>query len=129
MMNGTGPFRMIKTLRAQPIVSGTGALIAAPILAVIFLFGNKSLILLWILMFLVITFLSLNWGLNVDMLMVCSMIEPIQDSSQGVIIPARRSTAFSYFMLISHTFGDASGPYLIGVVRILYSFPTRSFIL
>ncbi|ETN81058.1 hypothetical protein NECAME_08760 [Necator americanus] len=27
-----------------------------------------------------------------------------------------RSTAFSYFMLISHLFGDASGPYIIGAI-------------
>uniref|UniRef100_A0A8R1IZJ1 Major facilitator superfamily (MFS) profile domain-containing protein n=1 Tax=Caenorhabditis japonica TaxID=281687 RepID=A0A8R1IZJ1_CAEJA len=33
-----------------------------------------------------------------------------------VIHPNRRSTAFSYFVLVSHLFGDASGPYLIGLI-------------
>ncbi|CAI4227142.1 unnamed protein product [Auanema sp. JU1783] len=100
---GTGPFRIIQTVRAQPIVSGFGALVAAPLLAIVFIFGEKSLLMLWILLFVLITFLSLNWGLNVDMLMT-------------VIVPSRRSTAFSYFMLISHLFGDATGPYLIGII-------------
>ncbi|KHJ88869.1 hypothetical protein OESDEN_11326 [Oesophagostomum dentatum] len=56
-----------------------------------------------VLLFFACTCLSFNWGLNVDMLM-------------SVIIPSRRSTAFSYFMLISHLFGDATGPYIIGAI-------------
>uniref|UniRef100_A0A0N4WSU4 MFS domain-containing protein n=1 Tax=Haemonchus placei TaxID=6290 RepID=A0A0N4WSU4_HAEPC len=101
--SGRGVFRPLKTERAQPIISGLGALLAAPLLLLIFLFGHKSILALWILMFFGITFLCFNWGLNVDMLM-------------SVIVPSRRSTAFSYFMLISHLFGDATGPYIIGAV-------------
>ncbi|VDO78433.1 unnamed protein product [Heligmosomoides polygyrus] len=101
--NGRGIFRRVKTERAQPIISGIGAMLAAPLLLLIFLFGHKSTLALWILLFFVITFLCFNWGLNVDMLM-------------SVIIPSRRSTAFSYFMLISHLFGDATGPYIVGAV-------------
>ncbi|VDL83601.1 unnamed protein product [Nippostrongylus brasiliensis] len=103
MINGRGIFRYVKTDRAQPIVSGVGALIAAPLLLLVFLLGHSSITLLWVLIFVVITFLCFNWGLNVDMLM-------------GVILPSRRSTAFSYFTLISHLFGDASGPYIIGAL-------------
>ncbi|CAJ0605391.1 unnamed protein product [Cylicocyclus nassatus] len=103
MRKGRGIFRPIKTERAQPIVSGVGALISAPLLAVIFIWGHHSITMLWIILFVVSTCLSFNWGLNVDMLM-------------SVIVPSRRSTAFSYFMLISHLFGDATGPYIVGAV-------------
>ncbi|CAJ0605314.1 unnamed protein product [Cylicocyclus nassatus] len=81
MRKGRGIFRPIKTERAQPIVSGLGALISAPLLAVIFIWGHHSITMLW-----------------------------------SVIVPSRRSTAFSYFMLISHLFGDATGPYIVGAV-------------
>ncbi|PAV62409.1 hypothetical protein WR25_05538 [Diploscapter pachys] len=100
---GSFCFKRIKTERAPPLVSGGGALIAAPLLLVVLLFGDQSMTLLWILMFMIITALCFNWGLNIDMLMT-------------VIVPCRRNTAFSYMMLISHLFGDASGPYLIGMV-------------
>ncbi|VDL78339.1 unnamed protein product [Nippostrongylus brasiliensis] len=70
MINGRGIFRYLKTDRAQPIVSGVGALIAAPLLLLVFLLGHSSITLLWVLIFVVITFLCFNWGLNVDMLMV-----------------------------------------------------------
>ncbi|KAK5981969.1 hypothetical protein GCK32_013981, partial [Trichostrongylus colubriformis] len=110
---GRGVFRPLKTERAQPIISGLGALLAAPLLLLIFLFGHKSIVALWILMFFVITFLCFNWGLNVDMLM-------------SVIVPSRRSTAFSYFMLISHLFGDATGPYIIGAVSDAIRGPVKT---
>ncbi|RCN46630.1 protein spinster protein [Ancylostoma caninum] len=103
MRQGRGICRPIRTERAQPIISGLGALIAAPLLLVIFLVGHKSIVTLWVLIFITIICLCFNWGLNVDMLM-------------SVIVPSRRSTAFSYFMLISHLFGDATAPYIIGAV-------------
>ncbi|VDM77251.1 unnamed protein product, partial [Strongylus vulgaris] len=81
LRQGRGICRPIRTERAQPIISGIGSLIGAPLLLVIFLIGHKSIVPLW-----------------------------------GVIVPSRRSTAFSYFMLISHLFGDATGPYIIGAV-------------
>lgn len=35
---------------------------------------------------------------------------------QYVVIPPRRSTAEAFQILVSHMFGDAGSPYLIGVV-------------
>lgn len=35
---------------------------------------------------------------------------------QYVVVPTRRSTAEAFQILISHTFGDAGSPYLVGVV-------------
>lgn len=37
---------------------------------------------------------------------------------QYVVVPTRRSTAEAFQILISHTFGDAGSPYLVGVVSI-----------
>ncbi|PIO58339.1 hypothetical protein TELCIR_20228, partial [Teladorsagia circumcincta] len=50
-----------------------------------------------------------NQGLNDTRLLPSS-----KKDQYSVIVPSRRSTAFSYFMLISHLFGDATGPYIIG---------------
>lgn len=38
---------------------------------------------------------------------------------QYVVIPPRRSTAEAFQILISHMFGDAGSPYLVGVVCIV----------
>jgi hypothetical protein len=35
---------------------------------------------------------------------------------QYVVIPIRRSTAEAFQILISHAYGDAGSPYLVGVV-------------
>lgn len=35
---------------------------------------------------------------------------------QYVVLPTRRSTAEAFQILISHAFGDAGSPYLIGLV-------------
>lgn len=39
---------------------------------------------------------------------------------QYVVMPTRRSTAEAFQILISHAFGDAGSPYLIGVVSIQF---------
>lgn len=36
---------------------------------------------------------------------------------QYIVVPPRRSTAEAFQILISHMFGDAGSPYLVGVVR------------
>lgn len=38
---------------------------------------------------------------------------------QYVVMPNRRSTAEAFQILISHAFGDAGSPYLIGVVGFI----------
>lgn len=38
---------------------------------------------------------------------------------QYVVVPTRRSTAEAFQILISHMFGDAGSPYLIGIVSFL----------
>lgn len=40
--------------------------------------------------------------------------------AQYVVIPSRRSSAAAVQILISHIFGDAGSPFLVGSVRIIY---------
>jgi len=47
--------------------------------------------------------LNLNWAIVADILLY-------------VVLPNRRSTAEAFQILISHAFGDAGSPYLIGVI-------------
>ena len=70
MKSGQGPFRVIKTQRADAIVCAVGALIAIPT----FYFGihliTTKMGITWVLIFVCITGLCFNWAINVDMLMV-----------------------------------------------------------
>ena len=50
------------------------------------------------------TLLCLNWALVTDLTM-------------GVVIPSRRATANSYQMILSHAFGNAGSPYIIGLIK------------
>ena len=46
------------------------------------------------------------------------LIQEYLRHSQYVVIPTRRSLAESVQILISHAFGDAISPYIIGQVRL-----------
>ncbi|XP_008478918.1 protein spinster-like, partial [Diaphorina citri] len=52
-------------------------------------------------------FLNLNWSIVADMTLY-------------VVLPLRRSTAEAFQILISHAFGDAGSPYLIGLISKLF---------
>ncbi|KJH53773.1 hypothetical protein DICVIV_00202 [Dictyocaulus viviparus] len=101
--NGVGPFRYVRTIRSDAIICGVGALIGVPTLYFSLHEIPKSMTVAWVLMFVCITSMCFNWATNVDMLM-------------DVVIPNRRSTANSWQILISHLFGDASGPYILGMI-------------
>uniref|UniRef100_A0A1I7XIX2 MFS domain-containing protein n=1 Tax=Heterorhabditis bacteriophora TaxID=37862 RepID=A0A1I7XIX2_HETBA len=102
MRRGVGPFRFIQTERSDAIICAVGAIVGVPTL----FFGiyeiQYNMIITWILMFICITMTCFNWATNVDMLM-------------AVIIPSRRNSAMSWQILCSHLFGDASGPYILGL--------------
>ncbi|PIO57954.1 hypothetical protein TELCIR_20625, partial [Teladorsagia circumcincta] len=107
MRTGYGPFHYVKTQRSDAIVCGLGALIAVPTLFFAIHEIPHSMALCWVLMFICITATCFNWATNVDMLM-------------AVVVPTRRNAANSWQILISHLCGDASGPYILGLVW--YSF-------
>lgn len=81
-------------------------------------------------------FLSMNWAIVADILLVnfllyfliFVMIRPAiinlyhiflsLSVSQYVVVPTRRSTAEAFQIVLSHLLGDAGSPYLIGKVWV-----------
>ncbi|CAB3221895.1 unnamed protein product [Arctia plantaginis] len=89
--------------RAHPIICGVGLLVSAPALALAITLVRDYFYPTFILIFIAETALNLNWAIVADM-------------SMYVVIPPRRSTAEAFQILISHMFGDAGSPYLVGVI-------------
>uniref|UniRef100_F1KX16 Protein spinster 1 n=1 Tax=Ascaris suum TaxID=6253 RepID=F1KX16_ASCSU len=88
---------------ADPHVCALGALLGVPLLFLAIIFGANHEILCWIFILLGVSCCCLNWAVNMDMLMY-------------IVVPNRRSTATAMQTLFSHLFGDASSPYLIGLI-------------
>ncbi|XP_026492178.1 protein spinster isoform X3 [Vanessa tameamea] len=89
--------------RAHAVICGTGLLLSAPALAGALLLTESYFYSPFALMFIGELALNLNWAIVADM-------------SLYVVIPPRRSTAEAFQILISHMFGDAGSPYLVGVI-------------
>ncbi|XP_038210127.1 protein spinster isoform X3 [Zerene cesonia] len=89
--------------RAHPVICGAGLLVSAPAMALAILLCDGYYYASFALMFIAETALNLNWAIVADM-------------SLYVVIPPRRSTAEAFQILISHMFGDAGSPYLVGVI-------------
>lgn len=89
--------------RAHPVLCGAGLLLSAPLMALALLLVEGTVLATFVLMFFAEVFLNLNWAIVADM-------------SLYVVVPPRRSTAEAFQILISHMFGDAGSPYLIGVI-------------
>ncbi|XP_054167225.1 protein spinster homolog 1-like [Oppia nitens] len=87
----------------DPIICGVGVLAAVPIIVLSLALAHKSSVVFWLLIFIGITLLSTNWSIVADMLLY-------------VITPTRRSFAQSLQILTSHLFGDASSPFIIGLI-------------
>lgn len=90
--------------RADPFVCAAGIFVAVP-----FTFMGLSLIrthtnLSWASLFLSVTALSTNWAVVSDMLL-------------SVTVPTKRAFATSIQILVSHLFGDATSPFIIGFIR------------
>ncbi|CAJ0588779.1 unnamed protein product [Cylicocyclus nassatus] len=103
LRNGVGPFKWVKTVRSDPIVCGIGAFLAAPFLHLFRIFISVNIVTAWICIFIAITAVCFIWAILMDLMM-------------DIIIPPRRNTAIAWQMMISHAFGDASGPYIIGEI-------------
>lgn len=96
-------FKYFPNERADALISAIGSFLTFPFLLICFELVDKSIIATWLTIFFAIVFLSLNWAIYVDMLMY-------------IIVPSRRSYANALQITISHLFGDASGPYIIGFI-------------
>uniref|UniRef100_A0AAF5PVR4 Major facilitator superfamily (MFS) profile domain-containing protein n=1 Tax=Wuchereria bancrofti TaxID=6293 RepID=A0AAF5PVR4_WUCBA len=93
----------IKTVRSDALVCAIGSLFAIPFLFIGLHLCSTNITLAWVFIFLAVVSLCLNWAIIIDMLL-------------DIIVPQRRSIANSWQILISHLFGDASGPYIVGLV-------------
>lgn len=87
----------------DPIVCGAGLLISAPLLFMASILSNTNVIICYILIFIGEVCMNLNWAIVADILLY-------------VVAPTRRSTAEALQILISHAFGDACSPYIVGLV-------------
>lgn len=91
--------------RADPIICGVGLFTSAIFLTAAMLLVRINIYLAFGLLFLGEISLNLNWSIVADILLY-------------VVVPTRRSTAEAVQILVSHAFGDAGSPYLIGQVKL-----------
>ncbi len=89
--------------RADPIICGAGLLISALLLGLGIFAASWNIHVAFLLLFVGEVALNLNWSIVADILLY-------------VVVPTRRSTAEAVQILISHMFGDAGSPYLIGLI-------------
>ncbi|CAG0885459.1 unnamed protein product [Cyprideis torosa] len=89
--------------KSDPIVCAVGLLLSAPLLLAASFVASTSTVLSFVLIFFGELALNMNWAIVADILLY-------------VVIPTRRSTAEAFQILISHMFGDAGSPYLIGII-------------
>lgn len=89
--------------RADPIICGCGILISAVFLTLGMILCNTYIVATFVFIFIGEVALNLNWSIVADILLY-------------VVTPTCRGTAEAVQILLSHTFGDAGSPYLIGLV-------------
>ncbi|XP_018904205.1 protein spinster isoform X2 [Bemisia tabaci] len=89
--------------RIDPYICAIGLLMSAPLLFFASVCAKSNITLCYIFIFFGQLFLNLNWSIVADILLY-------------VVAPTRRSTAEALQILISHAFGDAGSPYLIGLL-------------
>ncbi|XP_054274591.1 protein spinster-like isoform X9 [Macrosteles quadrilineatus] len=89
--------------RADPYICACGLICSAPLLFAASLYASSNVYICYTLIFVGELFLNLNWSIVADILLY-------------VVTPTRRSTAEAFQILISHMFGDAGSPYLVGVL-------------
>ncbi|RWS25021.1 protein spinster 1-like protein [Leptotrombidium deliense] len=100
--------------RADPLVCGVGVLVSVPFAFVGILLASSVPVLTWIFVFIAVTLLCTNWSLVADILLY-------------VIVPHRRSFAQSIQILISHLFGDASSPFIVGAISDAFKNDSTTF--
>jgi len=92
-----------KTPNADPIVCAVTLLSSVPVLFFGFVSANYSISLCYGLTFLAGLLLNANWAI-------------VSDMTLYIVIPPRRGVATATQILVSHMFGDAFSPYLIGAL-------------
>jgi len=82
-------------------------ILSIPFLIAVLLFSKDNLVSSWICIFMAETLLCSNWALISDMLMY-------------IIVPTKRSTASAIQIFVMHLLGDASSPYIVGLISNYY---------
>lgn len=91
------------TEKADPLICAFGMLSCSPFLFLALYLSKKYLVATWIFIFIGETLLCMNWPIVADILLY-------------VVVPNRRSIAEAGQILMSHAFGDAGSPFLIGQI-------------
>ncbi|XP_015787752.1 protein spinster homolog 1 [Tetranychus urticae] len=92
-----------KTHRADPLICSASVFISTPFIFLSIALATSVPTLSWISIAIGVTLLCINWTLVADMLLY-------------IIVPHRRAFAQSIQILISHLLGDATSPYIIGLI-------------
>uniref|UniRef100_A0A0K0FUJ1 Protein spinster (inferred by orthology to a D. melanogaster protein) n=1 Tax=Strongyloides venezuelensis TaxID=75913 RepID=A0A0K0FUJ1_STRVS len=88
---------------ADAMVCAIGSLVSVPFLYFTLIILKYNIPISWILCFIGITSMCMNWSVNADMVMY-------------TVTSNRRSTATAFQTLVSHALGDAISPYVIGMI-------------
>ncbi|XP_037565786.1 protein spinster homolog 3-like isoform X2 [Dermacentor silvarum] len=91
------------SVRADAIICGSGMLISVPLLFVGAIIAHRMPNVTWVLFFFGMTAICLNWSIIADILLY-------------ILVPSRRATGAAFQILTSHLLGDASSPYIVGVL-------------
>ncbi|XP_049873485.1 protein spinster isoform X2 [Pectinophora gossypiella] len=87
----------------DPLICAFALLASAPLVYFALVAVSAHVALTYVLIFLGMLTLNLTWSIVADIVLY-------------VVIPPRRATAEAFQILISHMFGDAGSPYLVGVI-------------
>lgn len=115
------------------VICGVAMICSAPFFYAVLVLSLGSIYTIYILVFFALWFLNMIWALIGDILLVSyisfscrqqtfqvfvmSFKFIIFDSTwQYVVVPSRRATAATLQILVCHIFGDASSPFIIGLV-------------
>ncbi|KAL5962624.1 hypothetical protein TSMEX_009654, partial [Taenia solium] len=102
---GTSLARSLRaySIRVDAYISGIGLLLSAPFILAGLMAPIYSFYLCLGFVFAGQFLICLNWPL-------------ISDMTMSVVVPTRRATANAFQMLMTHAFGDAISPFIIGII-------------
>uniref|UniRef100_A0AAF5DCM1 MFS domain-containing protein n=1 Tax=Strongyloides stercoralis TaxID=6248 RepID=A0AAF5DCM1_STRER len=93
---------------ADPIICAIGSLVSVPFLFFTLIFLQYNIPVAWVLCFIGITSMCMNWSVNADMVLY-------------TVTSNRHATATAFQTLVSHALGDAISPYIVGVISDMIS--------
>lgn len=92
-----------RSVKADAFICAGGMVVSVPLLFLGSIFAYKVPDLTWVLFFFGITSICLNWSIVADILLY-------------TVVPTRRASGAAFQILFSHLLGDASSPYIIGLL-------------